>query len=241
MAKQKITHIIFDLDGTLIDESARLDAQATAVSDTFGDSLEEKQRVIDAFFAANDAAQAYLENDQSEYKGNIPWYMEEMGKLLGVKLSEEDTENLAEAWTKAYEESQEAVELFQDVIPTLQTLKDSGYTLILASGNTEETRRALLENVGIDDYFSAIYAATDVGYQKQDLRFWEAVLEQLDIKPESAIVVGNQLNDDIMHPQTLGMATVLVERPDMLKKNLDPDDTTPDHTLEDLALLTDLL
>lgn len=242
MATQKITHVIFDLDGTLIDESSRLDAQASAVAWKFGESLEDKQKVIDAFFAANDTAEAYKENGKSEYKGNIPWYMEEIGKMLGVEVTEEEATMLADAWREAYSDSYENPELFQDAVPCLQDLKDAGYILLLASGSTLESRQELLEEVGIDDYFSEIFAAADVGFQKQDIRFWEELLEQVDIKPEAIVVVGNQINDDIMHPQALSMTTVLVERPDTLKKHLDPDEEiTPDHTIEDLELLPNLL
>ena len=71
----------------------------------------------------------------------------------------------------------------------------------------------------IMDFFKQVFAATDVGFQKQDVRFWETIFKQMDITPgEKVVVIGNQLNDDILQPIQLGHYAFLIERPGELKK-----------------------
>lgn len=233
----QISHIIFDIDGTLVDESARLLAQARAVAGTFGSSHQDMQSTIDAFFAANDRAV----REGGLYKNDIAQYMLWMGEMRGASVDGSKARSLAVAWNRAYEASHEAPLLFPDVIPCLTALKEKGIQLIAASGGTAAKKEKLLSDTGVREYFSQVFGADDVGFQKQDVRFWETILPQIDAEPENIMVVGNQINDDIMHPQALGASTVLITRPEILKKNLGPKNVHADHTIDDLAALLELL
>lgn len=208
--------IIFDVDGTLVVESTRLHAQAQAVAYHFGSSHKAMQAVLYAFFKINDE----LAQANSPLKNNIPVYMKMMGQRLGIETDEDEAAALARVWTQAYENDHSKPELFPDTAMCLETLTKRGFTLVIASGNTVASRLALLKQTGIAHYFKHIFAAQDVGYQKQDVRFWEAIFSDLNIiNGEKVMVVGNQLNDDIVCPITLGHFAFLIDRPTELKKN----------------------
>jgi len=226
--------VIFDVDGTLIDESSRLQAQTDAVAWKFGETIEQRQLVVDAFFAANDQAQALQSTGDAAVKGDIPWYMRQIGQSLNIAVSDAESEKLALEWHAAYTASHGEPHLFEDSLPVLQTLRDSGFEMVVASGNTVATRKQLLIGAGIQDFFSTIFAAIDVGYQKQDVRFWQALLESVDTDPSRIAMIGNQINDDIIHPAALGMKTFLVERADTLRKNLGLGMASPDFTVQSL-------
>lgn len=233
--------VIFDIDGTLIDEAHRLEVQTDSVAKWFGDSSEEKQSVIDEFFAVNDRAQVLKNQGQPQFKNNIPWYMQEIGHKLGVNVSEEEAKIMAEKWSSAYDDSHENPQLFPDVVDVLQALREKGVEMLVASGNTEKTRKIILSQTGIEDYFEAIYTAIDIGFQKQDVRFWQVVLREINYAPGEIVVVGNQINDDVVHPQSLGLTTVLVNRPGVLRKNLGSKDVAPDYTINDLQRLVEIV
>ncbi|MFT5036481.1 MAG: FMN phosphatase YigB (HAD superfamily) [Candidatus Azotimanducaceae bacterium] len=231
-----ISHVIFDVDGTLIEEADRLKVQALAVAWKFGENVSEMQRTIDTFFAVNDEVK-----DNKECKGDIAWYMLRMGEHLRIEVSDAEAVTLAEAWSNAYSDSHKEPALFPDVIECLDALKAKKVTLIVASGNTVESRKQLLQNTGILEYFDTIFAATDVGFQKQDVRFWHALLDTIAVAPEHIAVVGNQINDDIMHPKSLGMTTVFVDRPGVLRKNIGPKDVEAQYVIDDLKQLTNVI
>jgi len=232
-----LTHVIFDIDGTLIDESESLMRQTNAVSWKFGDTLAAKQAVVGQFFAANDRAVA----EGGQYKNDIAQYMRWMGEALHVSVGDTEAEKLAHDWKEAFSGTFSAPILFPDAVSCLDALRDNGVQLIVASGGTVEKKRGLLDEAGLSSYFNTLYAATDVGFQKQDRRFWEYVLADLTVPAENIMVVGNQINDDIMHPRALGMHTVLVERLGLLRKDLGPKDIQASHTIENLDELTKLI
>ena len=235
MASNHITHVIFDIDGTLIDESAVLRAQAHAVGWKFGSTQEAMQRVIHSFFRVNDVAARLPDEEKLLYKNNIQWYMERMGVDLGIQVTESDAITLAKDWTDAFSVNALEPHLFDDVIPCLESLVREGETLIVASGNSESNRRLLVQKLGIDTYFKNIYAAQTVGYQKQDKRFWESVFADLGVSPRNVAVVGNQLNDDIEHPHSFGAHTVLIKRPGLLTKEYNPRSVSPHATIKSLS------
>ncbi|MEY2665233.1 MAG: hypothetical protein RLZZ480_338 [Candidatus Parcubacteria bacterium] len=232
-----VTCIVFDIDGTLIDESESLILQTNAVAWKFGDSLEKKQRVVDAFFAANDRAVA----EGGQYKNDIAQYMRWMGEALGVVVSSEEAVRLADDWREAFSGTFRAPQVFADSVLCLETLRAKGLTLIAVSGGTTEKKQSLLKEANLAEYFENVFAATDIGFQKQDVRFWQQLLKDLNISAETIMVVGNQINDDIMHPKALGMETVLINRPGLLRKDLGPKDLEADYTIENLGELTKLI
>lgn len=234
---KKYEYIILDLDGTLIEETGALTAQAASVSSVFGSSQDEVQKIIFAFFAANDRAV----REGGEHKNDIPQYMIWMGETLGVDVSKDEAAELATAWTAAYQNTSKDPVLFDDTIEFLEGLKEQGYTPILASGGGEEEKCARLDAAGIESHFRKVFAAKEVGFQKQDVRFWQAVLAELNVPADSIIVVGNQLNDDIQFSQLTGMHTVLINRPNTFKKVRDPEGIIPDHTVVSLTEILDLI
>ena len=233
----KITHIVFDIDGTLVDESESLMAQTGAVAWKFGGSHTERQAVVNAFFAAND--RAVLEGGAD--KNNIPKYMEWIGETLSLPVSEDEVQKLAIDWKEAFSKNFKTPTFFDDSVPCLKTLSAAGYRIIAASGGEGEKKQGLLREAGLMEFFSTVYGASDVGFQKQDVRFWQKLVEYESLIPENVVVIGNQINDDIMHPKSLGMHTVFVKREGVLTKNFGPDNVEAEFNLDSLERLPEIL
>lgn len=207
--------IIFDLDGTLVRESPSLWEQTSAVAPLFGDSVADRQAVVTAFFACNDFVTTHL----PERKHDIPFYLSYVGRSLGKPLTPESAATAATAWTAAHRKIIAEPELFPDTVATLSELSARGFRLVVASGGSQESREAILVQTGIRDFFSHVFASREVGYQKQEVQFWEEVLPRVGWTAGApGIVVGNQVNDDIVHPLHFGLPAVLIEYPEPLKK-----------------------
>lgn len=232
MNQHKKPLIILDIDGTLVVESDRLLAQTKAVAYHFGKSFNDMQGTLFAFFATND----YVAREKPEIKNNIPVYMMMMGESLGKPVTEEVASQLAQLWSQAYTDSHNEPELFPDTIYCLEELIKRGFELVVASGNTVATRMDMLEKTGITRYFSQVFAATDVGFQKQDSRFWNSILTELGFEAgDRVIVIGNQINDDIKNPIMLGIPALLIERPGQLKKIKEEPSVVPTAVYSDLG------
>jgi len=71
--------------------------------------------------------------------------------------------------------------------------------------------RELLEEYGIDRFFSAWGISDEVGFAKPDRRLFDHVLTQARCQPAEALMVGDRLDNDILPAQRLGLRTALIE------------------------------
>lgn len=69
-----------------------------------------------------------------------------------------------------------------------------------------------VQKLGLDPYFDLILGSDDIGLKKPDPAFFRYALEQLGIKPEEAIMVGDRLENDIRPAKSLGMKTIWVKQ-----------------------------
>ncbi|WP_339060662.1 HAD-IA family hydrolase [Tepidibacillus marianensis] len=94
--------------------------------------------------------------------------------------------------------------LYPNVKETLESLKDQGYALFIASNGLESYVKGLTEVLRIDHLFTAIYTAG--GYQTHSKVDLVAKLLK-DFKVISAVMVGDR-SSDIEAGKTNGLTTV---------------------------------
>jgi putative hydrolase of the HAD superfamily len=100
-----------------------------------------------------------------------------------------------------------------------------------------ETARAILDEAGFSEHFSALAISEEIGIRKPRLEIFEAITRDLELAPEEILHVGDDLNADVMGAAACGMQTVWLTRqvadPDALLQEYDG--PPPDYALEDLA------
>ena len=237
MTTTAVTTIIFDLDGTLINEDQVLRAQTDVTAAIFGESDADREQVLQAFFAINSEVSRNKEDESR--KGDIAWYLEQVGIRLEKPVTRDEAEKLAIAWKAAYKEATAAMQLYPESINVLQELRDQEYKLILATGGGSK-KQQVISSLELDQYFPTVYFAAEVGYQKQDWRFWERLFVKEEIDPRQTFVVGNQVNDDVQCPALLGCQTCLVARSNELQK-IDAQAYTGASPIHTVRSLTDIL
>lgn len=67
---------------------------------------------------------------------------------------------------------------------------------------------AALKRVGADLYFHHFVSSKDLGYDKPDPRFFQAVAEKFGKQPEECIMIGNLYEKDIIGAKNAGMQTI---------------------------------
>ena len=123
------------------------------------------------------------------------------------------------AWALAEPESLrsgfDGDDLYPDVIPTLSHLKADGNYVIIA-GNQPPAALAALQKMSLPVDFIANSA--EIGFEKPDPRFFEAVIGQaieLDAtlaEPGRIIYVGDRLDNDVLPAAAAGLVPVLIRR-----------------------------
>ncbi|MHA1279146.1 MAG: HAD family hydrolase [Candidatus Helarchaeota archaeon] len=118
--------------------------------------------------------------------------------------------------------------------PVLEELKAKNYKLgVLSNAPSHQGILAFLEANQISQYFEVITTSALIGYTKPDMRTFQYVLERLQSTPDQAVMIGDDLKNDIWGAQQLGMKTILIKK----EFNLPSDNTivvTPDRKILDL-------
>lgn len=93
--------------------------------------------------------------------------------------------------------------------------------------------RFLIDSLGLEK-FARIFTPRETKFLKPDSRAFLAVLKKIKVKPEEALMVGDELERDIIPAKALGMEVVLIDREDRIKN-------PPVRKIKSLTELKDIL
>ena len=102
------------------------------------------------------------------------------------------------------------VAIIPDVKDAILKLRND-YIIILASNagdSTSEDIITALDRVGLKDLFHHVFSSKDLGVEKPNVQFFELIKEQLEIKPEELIMIGNNCQKDIKGAKKAGWNTI---------------------------------
>ncbi len=104
------------------------------------------------------------------------------------------------------------VELIPGAKEALLKLRMEYACCIATSAGASDTGLMIkaLERVGVDKYFRCFFSAKDLGYNKPDKRFFNAILQKINQNAQSCIMIGNSYEKDIKGAKSAGMNTVLL-------------------------------
>ena len=101
--------------------------------------------------------------------------------------------------------------LFDDVLPSLRSLKDLGLALGLIS-NINRTGQDLLHSLGLEGVLDSAITSREAGAEKPHAPIFQAALRQLGTSPAETVHVGDQYASDIVGALGAGMRPVLIDR-----------------------------
>jgi HAD superfamily hydrolase (TIGR01549 family) len=120
------------------------------------------------------------------------------------------------------------IELFDDVLPTLDVLRGR-YTLgLLSNGNTYP------ERCGLEGRFRFVVFSQDHGIEKPDPRLFKIAMQQAQCTERELLHVGDSLRDDVVGAKQSGARSVWLNR----KRSNNDTATQPDF---EVSSLTELL
>jgi putative hydrolase of the HAD superfamily len=115
-------------------------------------------------------------------------------------------------------------ELFEDAVPVLQALRGAGLKIGLVSNTSRDLGR-FVDHFSLD--VDAWISSGAHGKVKPSPSIFLAVLDQLEVMPAEAAMVGDSPLDDVDGARALGMRALLLDREGRFPER---DDTLPDLT-----------
>ena len=121
-------------------------------------------------------------------------------------------EELAHELAERYvEERRGRHDLFDDVQPTFDLLSRT-HRLAVVTNGAADAQRDKIHSTGLDVYLDAVVISTEVGTGKPDPEPFRRALQQLEVPPTEAVVVGHSARRDVAGARAAGIHAVLLDR-----------------------------
>ncbi len=99
--------------------------------------------------------------------------------------------------------------LFDDTIETLEKLKGK-YKLGIVTNGGVSPQSTKIRNAGIEKYFETIVISGAYEFSKPDVRLFQIACDNLKVKPEESIYVGDTFGNDILGAYNAGMIPIWI-------------------------------
>lgn len=164
----KYTHIVFDVDGTLIDSEK-------AVLKSLRKTIEEE--------GINKSL------DDLKFALGIP------GKDALSVLGIEDLEGVEERWNENLLKYSDEMKLFEGIKQVIQELKCKSVSLGIVTSKTRKEYETDFLKFGLNSYFDLVICADDTRKHKPDKEPIEKYIEITKAKKEETIYIGDSIYD----------------------------------------------
>ena len=196
--------VLFDVDFTLCRPGPELSAERYArIAARHGVTLDAMR-----YEQAREAAALNLKRHPELLHDDTIWHRFTEEIFLGMggpaEIASECATEIEQGW-----EVSENFELFEDALPVLDDLRTRGLKLGLLS-NTGRDLDVFVAHHGVD--VDAILTSRIHGKTKPHETIFRRMLELLDVAPDEAVMVGDQVEDDVEGAIAIGMRAVLVDR-----------------------------
>ncbi len=240
--------ILFDMDDTLIDWSAR----RTDWREYDRRSFTRLHGYLAEHLGLSDGAQAFVEGLEMQFERERLMAGESLRAVHMINLMHRMLSGMGagDLSREAFRELLEGyagwglmpgVVPFPDVLAVLPELRAAGLALGIVTNAWLPMwlRDRELQAAGLLSFFPCRVAAADVGYVKPHPVIFERALDCLGVQPEEAIMIGDWPTADIIGAQYLGMRGVLRTREDF--SPVQTGEFIPDAVIDTLHELPPLL
>ena len=122
-------------------------------------------------------------------------------------------------------------ETYEDVIPTLDALREHGYTMGVIS-DWSISLGSILSNLGLTHYFDAVVISAALRHGKPSPYLYEQALERTNSIPDYALHIGDSYVFDVLGARSMGITPIFLDRHNRV--NPDKMDCLTIHSLTDL-------
>lgn len=188
----RITGVVFDLDGTLVDTAADIARAVNAVLAEYGEPPrpvalvrrfigEGPRTLLAGVYAAAgvDASAARLDEDTDRYLAHY-------GRAPVVDST-----------------------LYADALPALTRLRAQGVRIGVCTNKTQALAETVLRHVGLETLVQVVVGADALPYRKPDPRHLLTTLEHMNTPPAESLFVGDS-GIDVACARAAGVECVLV-------------------------------
>jgi putative hydrolase of the HAD superfamily len=230
----RVTALLIDLDGTLIDGSGwhetleSLDQLGTELADTASDAVSSAmiRRLDDAWdeesvagdfrrlgFAMSDALWSTFIGAGpalARIRAWVPGFRARFWSEVSVAAGIADVVSSQELALRYAEERAARIRALPDVSVTLERLRDDFRMVLLSNGPTD-LQRQKMKRTGLDGWFDAIIISGEVGCAKPQAGAFSLALAAAGCSAAQAVMVGDDWTNDVLGALAVGVRAVHID------------------------------
>ncbi|MEE9285575.1 MAG: HAD family hydrolase [Dehalococcoidia bacterium] len=199
----RYAHVLLDFDRTLNDSDYVFEKNLNGFLGLTGQQVlgrwEEVHREI-------------LAKEPKERHEDLEFHYKMMLEELARTDAETVIEEIKARIKAAQEECWDATALFDEALPFLDRMKDSGYVLHIATGDYAQRKAKAIEAQAKRSYFTHTFDEETLGVGKGGRDYFDRILHRLAVRPREVVIVGDNPKNDIGPGIEVGMATVWLRR-----------------------------
>ena len=204
-----IKNILFDLDGTLLPMDMEKFTQGyfkrlVMKAAPHGYEPEKLMKSVWAGPAAMVKNNGAITNEEA--------FWNKFSEIYGKEKAGADKPMFDEYYRKEFSGVREDCGFDPDAVETVKTLKEKGFALVLATNPIfpAAATESRVEWAGLDKNDFLLYTTYENShYCKPNPKYYEEILERLHMNAEECLMVGNDVNEDMV-AETLGMKVFLL-------------------------------
>jgi putative hydrolase of the HAD superfamily len=207
-----IKAVFFDFYNTLASYTPPREEIYINAAREFGVDLGAK-----ALFSSLSMADIFYRNenlrspiDKKSPEEQINFYIEYVTSIMGGAGDEISREQALKILAKIREVKWEFI-AYDDVLPTLETLKKRGLVIGLIS-NVAQDMESTFTRLGLQPYLNFKVTSAEVGYDKPHPEIFEAALKKAEVKPNESLYIGDQYQIDIVGARGVSIKAILIDR-----------------------------
>lgn len=127
---------------------------------------------------------------------------------FGELLDDEVAWQIASEYRELHQTNRQLVEGARELLDDLS----KEFALAIVTNNSSAEQYAKLAHLGIANHFKAVVISEEVGVMKPDAAIYFAALDRLGCEPHEAVMIGDNLQADVLGAQDAGIAAVWFNR-----------------------------
>lgn len=215
--------VLFDLDGTLLkmDQEVFAKTYFKYLSKHLVSRGYEPDKLLKVFWKG---VKAMMENNGSYSNEEVFWQV-----ITGAygEISIEDKAYINEFYKHDFNQVQEVCGCYKEAKEIVEFIKEKGKMTVLATNplfpHTATENRMRWAGLETTDFVEYTTYET-YHYCKPNPKYYEELLDKLGLKPEECVMVGNDVEEDMIPTQKLGMKGFLLTNCLINKKERDISD-----------------
>jgi len=185
--------------------------------------------IADQYFFEENAKSPVSERSPEEQARVYIYYPNTILAEAGVNATKELSLKILKRVREQFKKV--AFALFDDVLSTLETLKQQNFILGLLT-NLDSDMASICRDLGLESYLDFVVTSKEVGADKPKPPIFLAALDKAGVNASEAVHVGDQYKMDVIGARAVGIKPILVDRYDIYPE---VSDCPRIHSLDELA------